>query len=363
MRVLHAAETIKGGVATVLRQLVLSQQQDAEIRSLDCLVPDDQYEEMSAVRAEHLTTFHRTGRNIPSFIRFFVGFCALLLRKNPDVVHLHSTFAGVLGRIALILLWPIRRPKVIYCPHAFSFLMQGSEKQRKAFSLIEKALMGITDAIICVSEHERDKAIEYGFPAHKLQVIYNGVPTVASEKSTPNPYPENVLNLLFVGRFDYQKGFDILLTAMERLRGRSVHLTAVGGGVHNKNAPLDTVPQTTYTGWLNAEALEPYFRHADVLIVPSRWEGFAMVPLEAMSYGVPVIASNCTSFPEMIEDRRTGLLFELQQPEMLVDYLMDTPQEEWKRMGQAARQRFLRKFTAEAMIGNTAALYKKVLGA
>ncbi|APS35976.1 MULTISPECIES: glycosyltransferase [Serratia] len=363
MRVLHAAETIKGGVATVLRQLMISQQDNTEIESLDCLVPDEQRDEVSAVRAENVTTFHRTGRNIASFIRFFIGFSSLLLRKNPHIVHLHSTFAGVLGRIALIMLWPIRRPKVIYCPHAFSFLMQGSEKQQKAFSLVEKALTGITDAIICVSEHERDKAIEYGFPAHKLHVIYNGVPAVANENTMANPYPENVLNLLFVGRFDYQKGFDILITAMESLRGHPIHLTAVGGGVHNKYAPADTAPQTTYTGWLNAEALEPYFRHADVLIVPSRWEGFAMVPLEAMSYGLPVIASNCTSFPEMIEDRRTGLLFDLQQPEMLVRYLIDTPKEDWKRMGQEAKQLFLLKFTAETMIGTTAALYKKVLGA
>lgn len=362
MKVLHAAETIKGGVATVLRQLVINQQDNDDISSLTCLVPDDQAEEVNTIRPEHIATFHRNGRNIVSFMRFFIGFVSLVLKKNPDVVHLHSTFSGVLGRIALILLWPIRRPKVIYCPHAFSFLMQGSKNKRKLFSFIEKSLIGITDAIICVSEYERDKAIEYGLPADKLHVVYNGVPIVGNEVTSVNPYADNVLNLLFVGRFDYQKGFDILASAMTKLQGLPFHLTAVGGSVHSKN-DMAAIPQTTYTGWLNAAALVPYFQHADVLVIPSRWEGFAMVSLEAMSYGLPMLASNCTSFPEMIDENRTGLLFDLQYPEKLVSYLKDTPQEQWKLMGQEAKALFLNKFTADRMIKNTADLYKTVLGA
>jgi glycosyltransferase involved in cell wall biosynthesis len=363
MRVLHAAETIKGGVATVLRQLVINQQGSNDIRSVTCLVPDDQVDEVNTVKVENIVTFHRNGRNIASFMRFFVSFISLVVKNKPDIVHLHSTFGGVLGRIALILLWPIRRPKVIYCPHAFSFLMQGSTSKRKIFSFVEKMLIGITDAIICVSKYERDKAISYGFPANKLHVIYNGVPVVEHESISINPYQENVTNLLFVGRFDYQKGFDILATTMNQLQGLPFHLTAVGGGVHSKNEVTDTVPQTTYTGWLNAEALAPYFHHADILVIPSRWEGFAMVSLEAMSYGLPVIASNCTSFPEMVDENITGLLFDLQQPEMLVSYLTDTPKEQWELMGQEAKKLFLSKFTANRMIKNTADLYKTVLSA
>lgn len=362
MRVLHAAETIKGGVATVLRQLMISQQDSNDIRSVTCLVPDDQVEEVNSIRPEHIVTFHRDGRNFSSFVRFFFGFASLVIKSKPDIVHLHSTFGGVLGRIALIFLWPVRRPKVIYCPHAFSFLMQGSVRKRKIFSFVEKMLIGMTDAIICVSEYERDKAITYGFPSNKLHVIYNGVPVVESEVQLASPYRDNVINLLFVGRFDYQKGFDILASAMTRLKGLPFHLTAVGGSVHSKDEIAKTVPQTTYTGWLKAEALAPYFQHADVLVIPSRWEGFAMVPLEAMSYGLPVIASNCTSFPEMIDEHRTGLLFDLQYPEMLASYLTDTPQEQWELMGKEAKKLFLSKFTADKMIKNTADLYKAVLG-
>jgi glycosyltransferase involved in cell wall biosynthesis len=362
MKVLHAAETIKGGVATVLKQLALSQCKDEEITRLLCLIPDDQVEELASIDRQYIKTFHRTGRNLSSFFAFFSTFISTVLKAKPDIVHLHSSFAGFLARIALFILWPLQRPKVIYCPHAFSFLMQGSGNKKKVFSALEKLMIAMTDAVVCVSEYERERAIEYGFPADKLHVIYNGVPIVDSRDVPANPYAADVLNMLFVGRFDYQKGFDILATVMKGLKGLPFQLTAVGGHVHSKESRHQGLVQTTYTGWLKSEALVPYFYHADVLVIPSRWEGFAMVPLEAMSYGLPVIASHCTSFPEMVKDGQTGFLFELNNPDALLKILLETSTSQWKVMGEAGKQFFLTKFTAENMIINTSALYKKVSG-
>lgn len=234
MKILHAAETIKGGVATVMRQLVEDQLLSNNSNEVICIIPQEQRQELNNVEREHLVLYNRKGREFYSFLNFFFVFMKVILKENPEIVHLHSTFAGVLGRIALILLRPIRRPKVVYCPHAFAFLMQSSSKKNKVYSWIEKILSKYTDAIICVSKYEKEKAIEVGLPSEKLKVIYNGVVKQESKITRSSPYSNDVFNVLFVGRFDFQKGFDVLVEVMQLLEGKPFHLTAVGGAVHDE---------------------------------------------------------------------------------------------------------------------------------
>jgi glycosyltransferase involved in cell wall biosynthesis len=362
MKIFHAAETIKGGVATVMRQIAVHQVSKSDVIDMKCLVPDDQKTELSPLGMDHVITFKRSGRNLPSFLTFTKRFVQHVFKEKPDVVHLHSTFAGVLGRVSLVLLWPWRRPRVVYCPHAFSFIIPGSSVKKRIFSFIEIFLSKITDAIICVSEYERQQGIDNGLPEEKLIVVYNGVSPIKTELSTlVNPYCNDVVNLLFVGRFDYQKGFDILEATMERLNGKPFHLTAVGGSVHGSYSENKMLPQTSYTGWLNSGQLAPYFAFADVLVIPSRWEGFAMVPLEAMSYGIPVVASDSTSFPEVVIDGYSGKLFPLSQPETLAQLLVNCSKSDWEIMGKNAKQEFLMKFTSEKMLANTDRVYNNIL--
>ncbi|HEJ7991926.1 TPA: glycosyltransferase [Serratia liquefaciens] len=358
MKVLHAAETIKGGVATVLRQLAKSQIAEKGCENVCCLVPDDQILELYGVDTKSIEAFPGTGRGISGFMKFFFIFTRLVLKKRPDVVHLHSSFAGVLGRLSLIMLWPIYRPKVIYCPHAFSFMMSVSKLKSNIYVLIEKALLPITDAVICVSDCEKKMAMEAGLKGDKLIVVHNGVPQTESDSIKHDDSAiSDCIQLLFVGRFDYQKGFDILSEAMLLLKDEKFHLTVVGDFVLESTNKNQDLPQTTYAGWLTAEQLAPYFLNADVLIIPSRWEGFAMVPLEAMSYGLPVLASNCSSFPEVVEDRVNGRLFTPAQTTELCQILKNTSREDWKKMGIAAKEIFNNKFTADKMIASTKQVY------
>lgn len=361
MRILHVAETIKGGVATVLRQISVEQSQDHYVEKVVCIVPDTQVGELVPLGKKHVDTFIRTGRNVKSFLRLTIKIIVNVYKLRPDIVHLHSTFAGVIGRVVLLLMYPLRRPKVVYCPHAFSFLMQGDSKYSRYFSNVEKLLLPMTDAVICVSQFEKDKAVELGFDSKKLHVVYNGVPEVNSViAKQPNPYQEDKTNLLFVGRFDFQKGFDIFDKIMPFLAENGCHLTAVGGAVHDNDFIPQQLPATTFTGWLSGGELRPYFEHADILVIPSRWEGFAMVPLEAMSYGVPVIASDCTSFPEMVVDGVTGRTFALEHPDQIIEFIQSTSRQKWKLMGENGRELFLKKFTADQMILKTKELYSSI---
>lgn len=354
MKILHAAETIKGGVATVMRTLALAQ---SDANTVRCLVPADQAKELAPFR--NLRTFSRSGRNPMSFLSFSWNFAKAVVTFRPHVVHLHSTFAGALGRIVLVLVWPIVRPKVVYMPHAWAFIMDGSPRKKKMFATVEKWLYPFTSKVICVSQYEADEARRFGLPTHKTIVIYNGTPNITA-KEIPNPYTHKGLNLLFVGRLDFQKGFDVMLDAMERLAknpdAAHIHLTVIGEGVHGKGSQPER-PNITYTGWLSSDKLIPFFAHTDVVVMPSRWEGFAMVPLEAMSHGVPVIASNVSSLPEVVIPNQTGLLFTVGDSAELADLLLKTSATEWKTMGANARELHNSKFTVESMVADVMKVY------
>jgi len=359
MKIFHAAETIKGGVATVMRQLI--ENQIATNKNVICLIPDKQKQELKSIDNKHFVLFKRKGRTLSSFISFIYNFSKIILRDKPDIVHLHSTFAGVMGRIIIIFLKPIWRPKLIYCPHAFSFLMQSSSKKRSVYSFTERFLSKYTDVIICVSKYEKQKAIEVGIKESKLQVVYNGVAERNIISNPPNPFSEGVFNVLFVGRFDFQKGFDILFEVMHALAGRPFHLTAVGGTVHDDKFELVDMPQTTFTGWLDSESLAPYFIHADALVMPSRWEGFGLVASEAMSYGLPVLATNCTSLPEIVQNNKTGYLFSMGNVQEIVNILTKTKKDEWNSMRFESKKVFLENFTTEKMIAKTSNIYVELL--
>ena len=167
-KILHVAETIKGGVATVIRTISASPEGDAANYELVYLVPQDQEKELHGIAGQQIRTFLRTGRNVPSLLRFAWRLTQVMLKEKPDVVHLHSTFSGVIGRSVCVLLRPWRKPQIVYCPHAFSFLMESSPIKQKVYAGIERVLQKVTDVIICVSQYELDKAARFGIQRKRM---------------------------------------------------------------------------------------------------------------------------------------------------------------------------------------------------
>ncbi|WP_164140737.1 glycosyltransferase [Serratia marcescens] len=351
-KVLHVAETVKGGVATVIRQLV---QQNDEF-DFYCVLPDSQYREIGAFPAEKMKVFTRTGRNISSFISLAINYIQMVRKEKPDVIHVHSTFAGVVCRLLTPLVRMTCRPKIIYCPHAFSFLMDTSEKKKKVYAKIEKILQKNTDVIICTSEYEKRTALMAGLSPDNLTVVYNGVEPPVTLSDDTNPYRQDKINILFVGRFDYQKGFDLVQRIADELDDRFL-ITIVGGNVHAKEQPASHA-RMDFKGWLTSAEMAPYFTYADVLLMPSRWESFGLVAVEAESYGLPVVASRCSSLPEVVSEGVTGYLFTTNQADEAVEILNARDQRDWSAMKVDCVDFYNANFTSEEMISNTYRHYR-----
>ena len=174
MNILHVAETIKGGVSTIISELVNGLGKEKANENIYCLVPEDQFNELDCVFSG-VFLFRRTGRDFLSIVHFSLSLIRAVIKTKPDIVHLHSSFAGFFGRLILYPLRLIYGFNVVYCSHGWAFLMDVQPWKRNVYIWIERILAYLCDVVICISDHEKNSAIDYGVAAKKIVVIKNGV--------------------------------------------------------------------------------------------------------------------------------------------------------------------------------------------
>lgn len=202
MKILHIAEYTKGGVATVLNSLVEYQQKQSSC-SVSLLIEESH---SKFVSCENKTVFIG-GRNLFGLVRFGFAIFSVFRKQKPDIVHLHSTFAGLLGRLVL----GIFKVKIIYQPHGVAFdPNRFSGIKCKIYKLIEQLLSFPTDNIIAISRYEAEQLRTIA-QEDKIVQVNNGVNDI-------QPIADSQRNgrLLFVGRLDVQKGLDMLLDVYQK---------------------------------------------------------------------------------------------------------------------------------------------------
>lgn len=365
MRVLHVAETFKGGVATVLNSLATYQLNNDEIERVEVIVPREHISEVSPNLEGHVTTFPRKKRGVGALLNLGATLYKNIKKYNPDIVHLHSTFAGLIGRILIATVFRSRNIKVIYCPHAFAFLMDSHKLKKILYVKCEIILSRYTDKIICVGKSEYIDAANAGIPREKMVVINNGVkiPNVSNNINC-NDCDEYVL--LYVGRFDYQKGTDIFIDALKVIDSKSLNYRVkaimVGESV-NDNADYQNIVfkniNVIFTGWISQKLLFDYYLQANCLVIPSRWEGLAMVPLEAISYKLPVIASSISAFQEIND--LSGLSFTNGDANSLATLLSNLNNHDLNRIKDILYEKVATEYTQESMNEETFSVYKNAL--
>ena len=352
LRIAHITEAPRGGVISYLIEVVSGQASNAEIESIDVLVSDIDMQTVrdAAPSNVRLHSFRRQRRSLAMLVRLWLTTRELLRSSKPDLLHVHSTFAGVVARLCL-LTWRCR-PIVLYSPHGWAFDQANSRILSSAAKYAERVLASLTDSIVCVSAHEKRTAIEAGLREDKFTVVLSGLAIqnadchhLPSKSASAN----QKLKLLYVGRFDYKKGFDIYLEAMGRL-GDVATGTAIGDFVISQPSTMTPPPNNvTVLPWLTRSALIEAYRESDIVLIPSRWEAFGYVAIEAMREGLPVFASRVGGLSEIVEDSVTGRLFDVGDTDQLVRIVRMTSFTTLQEYGKRGKERFLRHFTANRM--------------
>lgn len=210
-------------------------------------------------------------------------------------------------------------------------------------------------------------------PAENTSVVHYGLEPNASRLSKKQAREELGVNdrftIGFIGRLVDQKGVDVLLNAFVNLcQGHGhIQLVVIGDGLLRDDLRqiaerASCADRITFTGWL--DDAQQYIPAFDVMVVPSRWEGFGLVTLEAMNHSVPLVASRVSALPEIIIDQQTGYLVSPDSVDELVKALEEiVVADDRKRqtMGQYGYQRLLSSFSVEKMIDETMSVYQQVM--
>ncbi|RKT55438.1 glycosyltransferase [Saccharothrix australiensis] len=299
MKVVHVSQPVTAGVAAVVRQLAVAQRDRGWSVSVVCppgWLPDRLREDGVDVR--DWPALRSPG---PRTAGEAVRLRRILDEVDPDAVHLHSSKAGLAGRLAL----RGRRPTV-FQPHLWSF-QTARGPLRLATALWERLAARWAHQLVCVSDDELavGRANGIGTPA---EVVCNGVDTtalrprsrVAARRRLGLP---DVPTAVCVGRLAHLKGQDQLLAAWPSVLAAvpDARLVLVGDGPL-RDRWRASADHGSVCWWGHDAAVADFYTAADVVVVPSRAEGMALVPLEAMASGRAVVAFDVGGVRQSVGD-------------------------------------------------------------
>ena len=178
-----------------------------------------------------------------------------------------------------------------------------------------------------------------------VAVVPNGVDT-DYYRPAAEAAPEQATRVLFVGRFHRQKNLFTLLSCFsDACKRLPMHLVMVGDGpeneaLHAHAGALGCADRITWLGWLGKSEMRTAYQSCDIFVNPSLYEGMPNTVLEAMACGLAVVASNIGGNDQLVHDGRTGLLFDLSEPERLTDAISRLAEDVVLRrqLGRTARE-------------------------
>ncbi|GGR78940.1 MULTISPECIES: glycosyltransferase [Streptomyces] len=288
-RVLHLAQPVDGGVARVVLDLVRAQLAAGVPVTVGC--PGGALaaglRELGA-EVRDWPARRPPGPGLPGEVR---RLARLVEQVRPALVHAHSAKAGLAARLALR-----GRVPTVYQPHAWSFEAAGGLTGALALRW-ERWGARWADRVVCVSAAERATGLRAGVRA-AYTVVPNGVDTI---RFAPGPAAPSARCagqgtdrplVVCVGRLCRQKGQDVLLRAWPTVLGAlpGARLALVGDGPDGTALRLRAHPSVEFAGAV-ADVV-PWYRAADLVVLPSRWEGMALAPLEALGCGRPVVLTD-----------------------------------------------------------------------
>ncbi|MFE9681737.1 glycosyltransferase [Streptomyces sp. NPDC006285] len=290
-RVLHVSQPVDGGVARVVTDLVRAQLAVGAEVTVAC--PESGGLAAAAEVLGAGVRHWRAGRSPgPGLAREVRSLRQAVREVRPDVVHAHSAKAGLAVRLAVR-----GRVPTVFQPHAWSFEAVGGTTELLARNW-ERLGARWASRVICVSEAERRTGQRSGVRA-RWSVIPNGIdlerfhPASVDAVRAGIPLLEGVDAaaplVVCVGRLCRQKAQDVLLEAWGEVTRRvpGARLVLVGDGPDARTLRAGAPASVLFAGAV-ADAV-PWYQAADLVVLPSRWEGMALAPLEAMACGRPVV--------------------------------------------------------------------------
>jgi len=219
----------------------------------------------------------------------------------------------------------------------------------------------LADKVVAISHYTKRQIVrEFGIDSQKIKAIYCGIDP---DKFKPEEIKRNnsKIRLLFVGNLTKRKGADLLPQIINRLGSKYILYYTTG---RSKDMLKDKKHKNMFSlGKLMAKEMIKEYNMCDLLLFPTRLEGFGYVVAEAMACKKPVVATNCSSMPELVENEKGGFLCKTDDIDNFVAKIkiLAADKSLRKKMGQFNRKRVLEKFTLERMAKEYLKLYQELI--
>lgn len=361
LRILHLTEAFGGGVFTSLTRLASAlSARGHEVHlaySRRAETPDDVASHVAPPVALHEL---RLARSIDPMadLRGLVAMRRLIRCIDPDILHLHSSKAGVLGRVVARLMRRVET--TFYSPRGLSFLQQDhSRPARRLYRIIERggALLGGT--IVACSASERELIAREVRPS-RLVLVENAVDVEAIPRHRPNRGAPLLVGI--VGRVTYARNVSLFAEMAKRFGPLGARFVWVGGGDAPDTMELERAG-VRVTGWMPRPDALALLAGFDIYLHPSRWEGMPIALIEAQVCGVPAVATDVVGNRDVIVDGETGFLGVDADSvaSALARLIGDVRLRE--RMGIRARELALPRFNLDRLVGDLESLYRQAMDA
>ncbi len=364
-----------GGIERIVQQLAEGLAEHTQMSVLVCSENKQHREEtINGVNVIRLPKLFQFG-SLP--VSLGLNFTLRKMSKQQDIIHLHMPYP--LGDIACLLSG--YKGKIVLWWHS------DIVRQKKMMHLYKPVMLRMlkrADAIVVATEGHIKHSSYLGPYKEKCVVIPFGVEKKIEQAADRYVEAENAqeiiniaspkekkrsLSFLFVGRFVYYKGCDVLLEAFSRVTGAELILVGSGGmeeQLKQQAQELGITDKVQFAGSLSEEELCKQYADCDVFVLPSvaKSEAFGLVQMEAMAFGKPVINTNLPSgVPYVSLDGETGLTVEPGSANELAEAMqwMVDHKEERLQMGERARERMKAEYRLEDMTARVLELYRELI--
>lgn len=352
MRVLHVTESFASGVLSFIDDLTRKQAQEGlETHVLYCLRPDSPSRHETEQRFEPSVVLHDPIDGSPEPLKLMM--LAKQIRHQMrqydfDAVHLHSSRAGVIGRLVL----GRHRHRTFYSPHGFAFLRGSSSRTSRAVARSIERALAPCGSMVVTSASEVTIARKV-LKARSVHYLRSGVPseTIRRRPATSNSKPR----VITMARMVYQKAPGRFARIARELADIA-DFVWIGGDPAGTARWIGDAP-VTVIGWLPKPELDAMIESSDIMLFPTLWEGFSLALVQAQAGGLPAVTSDVVGNRDAVANGITGYVCTSEEEMIEATRRLILNADLRASMGVAAQERVRNEFVNDDMGRDSRAIY------
>lgn len=294
----------------------------------------------------------------------------IIKKEKPDLIHVHSAKGGIVGRGANLFF----KSKVLYTPHAFSYLSAESNRKKFIYKTIERIFRFSGNYVLATSPSEANRAIKEVHYKKNRVIVYNNSVEPITEIGQQTEFKLPGKYICSIGRPSYQKNIETMVEVFAKVKKEvpDISLVLMGVGYHSPNEEQvkqlikkhDLEDSFVMLPWVARESIFPIIRDSILYISTSRYEGLPYSLIESMALSKACVVSDCDGNRDLIKDGVNGRVYSQEQlHDSMHKGIIELIKDDKKRQEfeQNSYQLFNKNYNIDLTISNLKRIYNELI--